>query len=51
MWDIAGIGLAILTMADMSGDEQNGLDLKGLPILVIPALETGEVLYCSMAGI
>lgn len=49
MWDIADIGLAMLATDDMSGDEQNGLDRNGLPILLIPALETGEP-YCSIVG-
>lgn len=50
MWGIPLIGLAILTTDDKSGDEQNGLALKGLPIVLIPALETGEELYDSTVG-
>ena len=47
IWDIPDIGLAILTTEDMSGEEQNGFDLNGLPILLIPAFE-GEELYCNI---
>ena len=50
MWVIPLIGLAILATDDKSGDEQNGLALKGLPIVLMPALETGEELYDSTVG-
>ena len=50
MWGIPLIGLAILATDDKSGDEQNGLVLKGLPIVVMPALETGEELYDNTVG-
>ena len=50
MWDIAAIGLAMLATDDKSGDEQNGFALKGLPIVLMPALETGEELYDSTVG-
>lgn len=50
MCDIPDMGLAMLTTDDMSGDEQNRLDLKGLPILLIPAFEAGGELYCSIVG-
>lgn len=50
MWGIPLIGLAILATDDKSGDEQNGLALKGLPIVLIPALETGDELYDSTVG-
>jgi len=50
MWGIPLIGLAILATAVKSGDEQNGLALKGLPIALMPALETGEELYDNTVG-
>ena len=50
MWDIPAIGLAILATDDKSGDEQNGFALKGLPMALMPALETGEELYDNTAG-
>ena len=50
MWEIPLIVLAILATDDKSGDEQNGLALKGLPIVLMPALETGEELYDSTVG-
>lgn len=50
MWDIPAIGLAILTTDDKSGDAQNGLALKGLPMVLMPALETGEELYDNTVG-
>jgi len=50
MWGIPLIGLAILATDDKSGDEQNGLALKGLPIVLMPALETGEELYDNTVG-
>lgn len=50
MWGIPLIGLAILTTDVKSGDEQNGLALKGLPIALMPALETGEELYDNTVG-
>lgn len=44
------MGFAILTTDDKSGDEQNGLPLKGLPMVLMPALEAGEELYDNTVG-